>query len=219
MSLSREQFAFLRRSSPVVAFGALIKDFSAAVGNNYEMTEAFASFQKRFKGRVNTPEDARRLAALSAQGADKLGINVGALPLAISAGLASMYDVAVERLRSSDRVIEPRMFGARAIRTVERMLDIVLLQIGSTSVAALELALADPDYAERLRLRANELKVSFAASQGSFGSCEFCVLVVNDGSGNFVSSCGTEEECLHLGTIIIILAAIWLIDSLVDWFF
>lgn len=216
---SREHFAFLRLSSPAAAFENLRHDFITTLEKDHDVAKAFASFQKHLKGKVNTAQDARQLAVLRAKGADKLGINVGALPLAISPGLVFMYDTAVELLRSGDKRVDPRMFNARAIQTIERLLDLVLLQIGSKSVTALELALADPGYADRLRLRANEMKVVAAVSQGSFGPCEHCQLVVEDAEGNVEVTCPSKEQCDSLGTYIFIAAVIWLASELLDWLF
>ncbi len=221
MEISSGQFAFLRLSNPSAAFGVLVKSFSAAIEKDYEMVSAFASFQKNFKAKVNTAEDARRIAALANQGADKLGINIGPLPLSMSAGLAFMYDAAVEGLRSSDTRIDPRLFTPRAIRTIERLLDIALPQIGSTSVIALELALADKGYADRLRHRASELDdiVKLQPLRPPGGICEFCSVIIEDQFGNVEVTCLSEEECHRLGGSIIVLLIILLVVKIIDWLF
>ncbi len=117
MKLSNQELAALRVANPTAAFAALWKDFSAAVKTDPEMEKAFASFQKAFNGNINTSEDAVRIAALKDKGADKLGIAIGPMPLIFSAGLAFMYDAAIEGLRSSRNRLDPKMFSARGIDT------------------------------------------------------------------------------------------------------
>jgi hypothetical protein len=214
-----ESFEFLRRSNPAAAFDMLVRDFLSAVEDDTELAEAFASYQKHLNGPINTTEDARRLAALKEQGAEDLNITVGTLPFAMSAGLAFMYDVAVEALRSSDTRLHPNMFSPRAVGTAERLLDLALLQIGSSTVTALELAMADSAYADRLRERAGEIGWVARQPPDPVGPCEFCTVTITDAEGVPHITCPSKEDCETIGGIVLVLILILLIYELLDWIF
>jgi len=220
MELTSERLSVLRLSNPNAAFGALLSDFTKSVKKDPEMKKAFASFQKKFKGGIFTLEDARRFAALKQEQVDGLAIKVGSLPVAIGASLAATYDAAVEAMRSRDTRIDPKMFSARAIGTVERLLDRALLQMGTMGVSALELALQDKGYADRLRLRAAELEVSnFQPLPPPGGVCEFCTVTVDDGHGNVQVTCPSKDDCDKIGATIIVLIVILLLVKLFEWLF
>jgi hypothetical protein len=214
-----ESFQFLRRSNPAAAFDVLVRDFLFAVENDPEMAEAFASFQKHLNGPINTTEDARRLAVLKEQGAEDLNITVGTLPFAMGAGLAFMYDVAVEALRSSDAPLDSKMFSPRAVGTAERLLDLAMLQIGSSTVTALELAMADSAYADRLRERAGEIGWVARQPPNPTGPCEHCTVTIEDELGNVQITCPSKEDCESLGGLILGLLLVWLIVGIIDWLF
>jgi len=225
MPMSSEHFALLRLSNPAAAFAALYKDFFRAIEDDCAMAAAFASFEKCSTEPLNSSKDASRIHDLIAQGADKLGIKVGSLPLGMSASLAFAYDAAVEALRSSDVRIETRMFGARAVRTAGLLLNDFLHHVGSLNVTALELALRDERYAERLRQRAGELgKVTrldgVVLLPPDPTLCEHCVITEKDKDGNIIGVyCPTKEECNRLGGLLIFLLLVWLIVKLIDWLF
>lgn len=213
-------FVFQRRSAPSAAFAALSDRFHSAVQDDTEMKRAFANFQEHFSGVVLKQGDAARLAALEERGAGELGIEVASLPLAIGPGLTLMYDAALEILRSSDHPIEPTSIDAQIIRTVEHSLDSILPLIGATSVTALELALDNGGFRDRLRERASELETYLLPLPPSQEPCEHCELVITDASGNVVSRrCGSEAECAVLGGFVIIGVGVWLISELWDWLF
>ncbi len=201
MPTTSEQLALLRAINPTGAFSALLNDFSIAVKEDREMAAAFKKFQKNFKITINTREDSIRIAALKAKGADKLGLKLGSFPLIFSAGLSAMYDTAVEALRSSDPRIAPRMFSARGIGAAEHLMKPFLLQLGPISVTALERALKDKSYADRLRQRAQELKVIGLIGSSGNSPCEFCTISNTDPNGEVTFQCLSEEECSDCGNL------------------
>jgi hypothetical protein len=211
-------FSVKRRSNPSAAFAEMMNHFITATRENDEMAKAFASFQANFKGVALTREDAVRLADLEARGAGKLGITVGSWPLAMGPGLAYMYDAALETLRSTDRPIEPGLVGARAIRMLERSLEGALPIVGAMSVDALELALNDDRFADRLRDRAAEVGVLYLNQPP--GPCEHCIIQVEDENGQVIdATCGTEDECALLGGLFLFLLLLSLLGALWDWLF
>jgi hypothetical protein len=211
-------FSVKRRSNPSAAFAEMMERFLAGTRENDEMAKAFASFQKNFKGVVLNQEDAVRLADLEARGAGDLAIKVGSWPLSVGAGLAYMYDAALETLRSTDRPIEPHLIGARAIRMLERSLAGALPIVGSMSVSALELALKDNRFADQLRDRASELEISYLNQPP--GPCEYCIIEEKDKFGNTINAvCGTKGECDLLGGLLLLLLIIGLLGKLWDWLF
>jgi hypothetical protein len=209
-------FSLKRRSNPSAAFAEMMDRFSVAIREDDDMARAFASFQERLKGVVLGQDDAVRLAALEARGADELGIKVGSWPSAMGPGLAYMYDAALETLRSTDHPIDPELIGVRAIRLVERSLDSALLLVGSMSVSALELALDDKRFSDQLRQRASEIGTAYL--NGQPGPCDFCIFDSLDKDGNVIGSrCGTEDECKTVGGLIIIIIILLLLGKLWDW--
>jgi hypothetical protein len=214
-------FTVKRRSDPSAAFAELMDRFLAATREDGETAAAFASFQERFKGVALEQEDAARLAELEARGAGKLGIEVGSMPLAVGPGLAYMYDAALETLRSTDRPIRPGLIGARAIRMVERSLESTLPILGSMSVSALQLALDDDRFRDRLRERASELGVAYFDDWAPPpGLCEYCIIQIKDKDGQIVSTtCGTKTECELGGGIFLLLLLLGLLGALFDWLF
>jgi hypothetical protein len=218
MFASKQQFALLRLSNPAAAFAALKDELFEAVRRDRELAEAFESL-KKFKIKFNTREDAQQLADLRRRGADDLGIKVGTLPLAIGPGIAFMYDAAIEALRSNSRPIEPSIFTPRSMRIAERLVDVVFEKTGACSVTALELALADRDYADRLRKRAAEL--GWLALDNPIGEpCEFCTVTVEDElTGRVEVTCPTKQECERLSGGFWLLILILLLSALLDWLF
>ena len=212
-----EQFASLRRSDPAAAYTALINQVSDTIKSDPQTAEAFASFRRNFNGEIFTSEDGKRFSDLRKRGADRLGIKVGSLPLTMSAGLASMYDQALEVLRSSDRPIEPRMFGPRGIRTIASQIDFALKQIGSMGVTALEKALSDNNFAELLRQRGRELGPITLALYDQIGPCEDCTITTQTLDG-IETRCGTKEECDSFGLITIILIIILIVGWIISLF-
>jgi hypothetical protein len=209
-------FSLKRRSNPSAAFAEMVDGFSAALRKDDELASAFASFQEHFKGVVLTQEDAVRLAALDARGADKLGIEVGEWPSTTGPGLAFMYDAALETLRSSDLPIEPGLISARAIRMFERSLDTALPLLGSMTVTAVELALDDDRFRDRLRASGSELGVAYKDQWQ--GPCEDCIFEEKDAQGNVVRvTCGTKQQCETFGLILLIILILLLLKALWDW--
>jgi hypothetical protein len=209
-------FSVKRRSNPSAAFAEMMERFSAATRENQEMARAFASFQEQFKGVVLERHDAVRLADLEARGAGNLAIKVGSWPSAMGPGFAYMYDAALETLRSTDLPIEPNLIGARAIRMLERSLGSALPVIGAMSVDALELALNDDRFADRLRDRAAELGVVYLNQPP--GPCEYCVFQLEDDQGNIIDiRCGTKDECDLAAGLFLILLLLALLGELWDW--
>lgn len=179
------------------------------------MAEIFDRF-RRFEGKFNTSEDAKRLVELTERGADKLDIKVGTLPLEIGPGLAFMYDVALEAIRANPGRINSKMLRARSLRTAEGLLDVFFLKIGSSTITALEQALEDDDYADRLRHRANEINV--ARDNYPTGPCEFCTVTYeNKDTGDFEITCPSESECNNMSIIFWLLLLAWLTYELIDW--
>ncbi|MEV6768552.1 hypothetical protein AB0N05_07940 [Nocardia sp. NPDC051030] len=214
---SATPFTLKRRSNPKAAFNEMIDHLLTAVAEDDEMAKAFSSFQRHFKGVMVEREDAVRLADLYKRGAGDLGIKVGLLPPEIGPGLAYMYDAAIETLRSTDHVIKPETVGPRAIRFVERSLKTTLPLVGSMSVVALEQALEDKDYSDRLHQRAVEIGPAFLNQPP--GVCEFCELSVTDQFGNITAWCGSKNECDNAGGIFILALLLWGLVELLDWLF
>ena len=133
-------------------------------------------------------------------------------------GLALMYDAGLEVLRSSDRQILTELSDARVIRAVARSMDQVLPLIGAASVTAVELALDDPAFRERLKARAGELTTSYVQNWPS-GNCEFCEITIQDSDGTVETRCGTEDECRAAGGIIVVLIGVLILKWLWDQIF
>lgn len=216
------QFSFLRRSNPSGAFAELFNRIENMIDADEKFARAFSNFQLNFKGVGLAQRDAARFTDCKKKGAKKLKIKVGALPLELSPGLALMYDATLEQLRTSDERIEPELFDARTVQVLARHLPDILPNIGANTVTALEHALADPDYADKLRLRAEELSVAYVDDFTPLpGSCEFCEIQITDSDGKIVDRrCGSEKECKSVGILLIVFAAIaalkWL-GGLFDW--
>lgn len=215
--LSVEKFELARHSNPSGAFAVLIKEFRDALKTDPEMAKSFAAFQKRFKGDINTIDDARQLAALKKRGADKLGIKVGALPMEMSAGVALMYDTALEALRSCSERIGPEILSARGINVADRLFDIALLRTGAATITALELALDDDAYADRLRERGKELGWIAMQPWNPGDVCEYCSVTIYDENGVPHTECPSKEACENLGLIIILIILIWLTVKFIQW--
>jgi hypothetical protein len=204
------------QSNPAEVFESLRKDFFAAVREDRKMAEIFERIQK-FKAPFNTSEDAKRLLKLKERGAERLGIKVGTLPLAIGPGLAFMYDVALEAIRANPKRINSKMLRSRALRTAEGLFDVALLKVGSSTVTALEQALADKNYADRLRHRADELKW-VARDNFDPGPCEHCTVTYEDKeTGEFITTCPSQSECEQIGGLLLLLLLAWLVYEIIDW--
>jgi hypothetical protein len=209
-------FSVKRRSNPEAAFAEMMDRFLVATSENDEMAKAFASFQEHFRGVALKKSDAIRLADLEGRGARQLGIKVGRFPWPMGVGIAYMYDAAIETLRSTDLPIEPELIGARAIRMLERSLDTALPLVGSMSVSALELALNDDLFADRLRGRASKLASIFLDDPPA--PCDYCIITTEDKDGNVTGQyCGTKQQCEVLGGIILIFLILLLLEKLWDW--
>lgn len=229
MPISSEQFAVLRRTNPAAAFSELMKDLSRAIKEDSEVAKAVAAFQTGIGKKIKFSVNARTLDALKAKGAANLGINVGSMPVALSAGLAFLYDEALEALRSSDVRIKPQMISPRAIHSAERLFDKFLAETSSKSVTALDLALSDEKYAQHLRQRAGELTtvgklggITFldTSPDPGTGICEHCTIVVTDEDGKILDySCPTEEQCAAMFDLLLLLLLIYLLWKLFDWLF
>lgn len=212
-------FTLKRRVNPSAAFAEMFHTLAAATRQDEDVARAFASFQKHFKGTAVLPEDAARMEALGKR-ARKLKIKVGSLPSAMGPGLALMYDAALEALRSGDDPLFPDCIGAREIRVVERSMDQALALFGSTSVTALELALADKSFANHLRDRAAELQTAYLAKRPDLpqGPCEHCEVSIKDKDGKVIDfHCGTEDECAALGIIWLIFLVLFVGKKIWDW--
>jgi hypothetical protein len=110
------------------------------------------------------------------------------------------------------------MFSARAIGTVQRLLDLALLQIGELSVTALELALTDQRYADQLRQRAGEVGSIVVDLDNPLNPlCDHCLISVTDAQGNTTSVCGTDSQCQALGGFVIIAILVWLAIKFIQW--
>jgi hypothetical protein len=211
------RFTLKRRSNPAAAFAEMLDRLLAAATGDTETARAFASFQKTLKGVAVEHDDAVRLAALRERGSDALAIKVGSLPPAVGPGLAYLYDAALETLRSTDRRIMPEMIDARAILVAERSLKNALPLLGSMSVTALELALTDKQFGERLHQRAAALGVVYLNQPP--GICEFCEISVTEADGTVNMWCGSKTECDNLGGIFILALLLWGLYELLDWLF
>ena len=202
--------------TPKVIFDSLMSDMMTAISEDETMAETFDRVCK-FEGPFNTAKDAERLNELKERGAEDLEIRVGTLPLAIGPGLVYMYDIALEAIRARPERINRRAIGPRALRTAERLFDIALLKIGSSTNSALEQALVDEDYATRLRNRARELVIARDQAPGG-GVCEFCTITYEDKeTGHIEVTCPSKEQCENLGSIILLLILAWLIYEFIDW--
>jgi hypothetical protein len=214
--------ALLRSSNPAAAFAALKDELFEAVQRDPELAKAFESLKKFRIEFTTTREDARQLADLQRQGADQLGIKVGILPLAIGPGVAFMYDAAIEALRSNNGPIEPNIFTARSMRVAERLFDVVFEKTGACSVTALKRALADGDYADRLRNRAAELRwlgQGWLALDNPIGPCEWCTIAVKDATGVETITCPTQKQCEEAAPAFWLLIIIFLLMPLLKWLF
>lgn len=204
-------------SKPATIFDTIKRTFIAAVEGDAEMKEAFERMRK-FKGVVNTPQDAKRLDELKARGADKLGIGVGASPLAIGAGLAFVYDIALEAIRLEPERINTQVFKRRSMRTAESLFEVWLLNIGACSVKALQRALEDDEYADRLRHRGEELGSVALDIWDQGQECEHCTVIVKDATGSVIDvRCPSEEECNDLFWLLVILLLVWLTYGIIKW--
>jgi hypothetical protein len=207
-------------SKPAATFEKMKRDFMAAAKKDAVMSEAYERLRK-FKGVFNTDEDAKRLDELRNRGAEKLGIKVGTLPLAIGPGLVFMYDAILEAIRLDPGRFDSKMLGRRSMRTAEILFDDFLLQIGARSVTALERALEDDEYADRLRNRAKQLDaIARQAWDPEPGVCEFCTVVYKDTVANvYEVRCPSQEECDNFLWAILIMLLIWLTLGVLEWLF
>lgn len=219
MEIQTEHFDLLRSSNPAAAFTILVDTIRNVMKDDPSVARELTSALRNFKSDHAVRDGAHRLGLLKAQGADKLGINVGSLPLLLSAGVVFIYDAAVERMRSSDEGVDPEMINARTLRTVERVHGLDFPNIGSMGATALERALADKHYAQRLRDRAAELKWAEMDSGGI--GCDYCMINVRDkATGEVISSyCGSKEECDTLGTLFLAIILIYAIYKVIKWLF
>lgn len=208
-------FSIKRRTAPSAAFKELTERLSTGIREDDDMAKAFAGLQERFKGVALTQEDAVRLAAVEARGAGDLGITAGSWPPVLGAGLAFMYNAALETLRSTDLPIEPQLFGARAIRLTQGLLEEALPNLGSLGVSAFELALDDRVFADQLKQAASGLGVAYLDNW--HGPCETCEIQTTDVDGHVSSICGTADECNDLLIVIVILLLLGLLKALWDW--
>jgi hypothetical protein len=205
------------RSGPAAVFESLREELTAAIQEDREVAVIFEGI-RNFSAPLNTPEDARRVGELAGRGAEDLGIKVGTLPLAIGPGLAFMYDLALEGIRANPSRVNSRILkNTRLLRAAAGLFDVGLLNVGHSTVTALEQALEDDEYAERLRHRADELGY-LARDQFPTVGCDFCQVVVhNTVTGEYDITCPTQAECESLGVWFWLFLLLMLIVSIWDW--
>jgi hypothetical protein len=204
-------------SKPSEIFAKYKLEVQAALRDDAGMQEAFKRLQS-FKGVFNTPEHAKRLDELKAKGADQLNIGISNLPLLIGAGLVYMYDVAIEAIRSEPERVDSKAFRGRALHTAESLFDVWLLNVGACGVTAIERALEDEEYANRLSYRATELGWIAFDDRPPQDVCPFCTVIRKGPTGNIEEiQCPSEQECNDLLWLILLLLALWLTYKLIKW--
>ncbi len=204
-------------TKPSDIFAKYKLDVQAAFKDDVGMQEAFKRLQN-FKGVFNTRDDAKRLDGLKAKGADQLNIGINNLPLLIGAGLVYMYDVAIEAIRSEPERVNAKAFRGRALHTAESLFDVWLLNVGTCGVTALERALEDEEYANRLRYRATELGWIAFDDRPPQDVCPFCTVIRRGSTGNIEEiQCPSEQECNDLLWLILLLLALWFSYKLIKW--
>lgn len=219
VDLTLSQFTFLRRSNPTAAFAEIYQHIQKSIENDEKFARAFSYFQDNFKGVGLEKEFAKRMKRCKKDGGGKLSIKVGNLPLEIAPGLTLMYDSALEQLKSGDLHIEPEMLDSRVVRALALNLESILPIIGATSVTALEQALVDTDYANKLKGRADDLSVAFIDDFPVLpGNCEFCEISIKDSDGKIVDRyCGSKDECADISLLFLVVVAVSFLGWLGDW--
>lgn len=228
-SFKRSTFELKRKSNPERAFAELYERGRALSRDGKGSRAARAA--QLFKGGVLiTGPDAARLAELVGR-LEKQGMSASKFKVSegygnLGAGLALLYDAALERLGSSDDLFGSSRFDLRTSAAVARTVESVLPLIGSATVTALELSLDDANFARRLEERAGQLgKLLTPFIDNPSGPCEFCEIIEQDSEGIVIDRrCGTEAECdaFFWGVVVILLIAgavallQWIWDELFD---
>lgn len=203
-------------SKPADIFAQYKLDAQAALKKDAGMQETFKRLQN-FKGVFNTPDDAKRLDDLKAKGVDQLNIGLGNFPLLIGAGLLHMYDVAIEAIRAEPELVNSKAFRGRTLHTAENLFDAWLLNVGACGVTALERALEDKEYADRLKYRATELGWIAFDDRPPDDVCPYCTVIHKTSAGEIDVQCPSEQACQDILWLLLLLLALWLTYKVIKW--
>jgi hypothetical protein len=213
------RFALKRRSAPSAAFAEIVEALRTAVRDDPEMAEAVEQAVNSIGGVALSQEKAERLKELDQLGTNRLGVDVAAFPHSMGPGFVLLYDATLEALRSTAKPINLDFVNAQSIRELASSMERFVSLTGDATLTALDLALADDQFANRLSERANEIVATYLDDSDPAFGCgpDECVAYIQRSDGTVEKVCLPEGECGVIGGSVVVFITVGLVIAVVDW--